>query len=404
MKKLNTLFFTVFNPRCIRGIGMYFDSSKAAKWHKSVAANRHENITRYAWYGIFLISTSLWYLCFFWIHFISLYFSNKHPNTQPFKTKTMADILFLGLWVGVKPQNYFQLELFKSPRDNWFNYIFIEEQLTWYVNFNHRHRSIKDFNNDIATLSNKHLFSKLLIKNKLPAISELAFISTQSDNKHEMLNNAIDSQIEKNQDFFIKPLSENSMRGCLVANINSDIDDCSAHGFDLKRKHINLKNKSEIARYLTNFLTILSIEHKHHSGLLFQKLLVNSKEMVELTQSKKLSVIRIITCISRKKFKPKVIYSFLENEISKQRRLLHWKQFQINVDTGLCEIGKIKQWDDIKEIAVACHELYPSIVSLAWDIAICQEGIRVIEGNYGWGTIEPQSITGVGALENGLVE
>ncbi|MBQ9313965.1 MAG: hypothetical protein IJ220_03030 [Clostridia bacterium] len=80
----------------------------------------------------------------------------------------------------------------------------------------------------------------------------------------------------------------------------------------------------------------------------------------------------------------------------------------ININTGIADTAQKKSsinsyndiskgviipyFEDAKQIAIKAHGLFSDMKSIGWDIAITNEGPKLIEGNNDWDVILPQKL------------
>lgn len=404
MKYLKKLLYAILNPQCLRGVGIFFNSSKSAHWHRKLAFNIHPKLSRFQWYAILLASVLCWYLCIFWIQFThSIFITFQQKKLTP---KTIPNLLYLGLWIGASPYNYFFLNLYDEKIKIFSSYIFIEEQLSWYMIFNQK-KGVKsqERQKDLSSLQDKQAFSDLLLDKGFPAIPSIETFSTSLTNQPHAIEKNIDKLIEAGVDFFIKPRFGNALRGCLWVTVNQSTQECTAFGFTMSKKNIQLKNKKSLVEYISESLEFLanaknSIGNKQ--SLLVQKQYKSNIQIQNALNTTLPISLRLIT-FRQKQFSEKIqlLYAFIEKSQTTHNNM-NWQTYNIDITSGRFINHQIEEWSSIVESITKAHSIFPSINSIAWDAILSETGLKIIEGNYGWETIEPQRLSRKPILKSSL--
>jgi len=407
LKKLIKYFI---QPGYTLGVGVFFGSSNAKKQHRKLIRYSHPNLPRYQAQTAFILISLSWYLVFFWIHLIS--FSLKKGHVKPIKSNdnnllnTIKNILYLGLWIGVSPYNLYTLNLGNVQQKKWWNYIFLEEAVTWYthLNYTNRHRANthqKSVSRDVNNLNNKNEFNLILRQQNLPCIDTLSVLK-----KNELISpEKFNSLIEEHQGLFIKPISKNGMRGCVSITQCKSVNTIQATGKKLNGEYIALENKPKILSFINSI--------QKNSEILVQPLLINRadisstiKQTYPEADTHKLITIRVITHLETNNTSEpsKVIFAILETPMKRQKDVSSFELNKIDLESGYIELTNTKQkrlpeWQEVKMLAEKAHLLFPEIQTIGWDVSLTEKGIKILEGNFGWNAIVIQHIHNTPMLE-----
>ena len=401
MTHFKKLLYAQLNPQCLRGIGIYLGTSTAHHWHRKLAHIVHPNLHRAQWIIVLFTSTILWYSIIFWFQLVYVLLFNNSKKHITFKQ--IGDLLYLGLWLGASPHNYFTLDLKNTQKPEWIYYIFLEEQLVWYTFFNQSRLKKDALKNDIAVLQDKLAFSNYLLSEELPAIPNLEIFTQDIIQNPEALKKSINQLIHHSEDFFIKPQFSNAMRGCLWVAVNQQSQECTAIGYDIDKQLCQIHNKRELIDFITKSLKNLSKRvdiPDDKKNLLIQKSYVSSNQINNILNTSQAVSLRLITCRQNKN--PEMIvltYAFIEKSMSIKNGKMIWETYNINTQTGKLINQKINGWETITERILAAHSLFQSVKTIAWDVILTEQGLKIIEGNFGWDVISAQRVSNTPTLK-----
>ena len=310
----------LLNPGCTYGIGILVDQTVSGQWHRKSIAKLHPNLPRYFWIFIYTITVFLWYLAIFWLHF-GLFFLQKaswvyiKKHNRSFFS-IIVDILYSGLWLGVSPMNLLLLNLSEQPRKEWIKFIFYEQRLSWYTHYNRHPTTDDQFQQDFDFLTDKKEFALLLKKHELPAIPTLAFL-----NKGNYSTNETSKQLFAQSDlshFFIKPISENTMRGCMEIHQDKKTQSYSAVGTTLDSRRLSLYSEQSIAEAIRQIRT--------KTAILVQPLLQNASYLKAIFNQEKLITLRIITKLDQPENGDfSVLFAFFEIPDQVEKHCSQWQ-------------------------------------------------------------------------------
>ncbi len=394
-RRLQKLFYALSNPQCLRGVGMYLSKSKPYHLHRKLALNIHPKLSRSTWYAILTASTICWYFAIFWFQLAhSLHIACKQKQ---FTFRTISELLYIGLWLGASPYNYFALNLTNAKKSDWIFYIFLEEQISWHHIFNLNSQHAKNIQSDIAMLRDKQAFSQYLLHNELPAIPTLATLTQAMQTDVQLIEQKINHLIKNDTNFFIKPQSSNAMKGCVWVKINQLEKDCNAYGINYDRQFIRIHNKQKLVEFISYSLKHLEKETHlplNQRNLLLQKNYPSSNQVNNILTTSLPNSLRLISYQPEENSKNIfLIYALLEESIESENNEMLWQTHNINISSGEIRGQKINQWSTIINQVIHAHLLFPSVYTIAWDVILTEQGFKVIEGNFGWDAINPQRVS-----------
>ncbi len=391
-KHLQKLLYAFLNPQCLRGIGIYLGSSKPCRMHRKLALNIHPKLSRSTWYAILAASTICWYFAIFWFQLThSLHIAFKHKQ---FTFRAIPKLLYIGLWLGSSPYNYFALNLTNAKKLDWVFYIFLEEQITWHRLFNTNTQQITHQHHDLSTLNDKKIFSEYLLSNSLPAI---ATIETVTQSNRQRIEQKIDRLIDNNTHFFVKPQSSNAMKGCLWVTARQQESECNAFGFNCDGQFIELQSKQQLIQFVVDSLGNLSKKNSlpaNQRNLLLQQHFQSNQQIRSILNSDLPISLRLITYQSKGNSENvRIAYAYLEECFEIKNTKMLWRTHNIDPLSGEVNHQRIKGWATIVNDIINTHALFPSVHTIAWDTIYTEQGLKIIEGNFGWDAITPQRIS-----------
>ena len=341
------------------------------------------------WWTLTIHGFVLWYGFYGWIQSYrqwrrySLILSEQE-NIPRFKQ--LRHILVLAFLHSVPPQFYYRYKLYRTSEKKWFNYIYTHELPQW-----HHCMSPVVSPESHAFLENKNTFSSICSRQKLPAIPTVFFIEE---------NKPFDLQtLFVKQSFFLKPNTGSRKRGCFMLYYVPEEDD-----YQLKSPFFSdIHGRSNIVRELKSLAA--------GADYLIQPLLKNHPWFSNLFPYMELITIRLITVVNTA---PETISAILEIPT----RNLDNIPFRIETQGGelfplKCSLVAIENqeemntllqkkvlphWEQIKHIAELAHRHCLDVKTVGWDLALTDQGVKILEGNFNWG-VEAHQIDEMGLVQ-----
>jgi len=325
-----------------------------------------------------------WWIYFGWRELYFVWrnrFRWKTVNSTVSGKRQLLDLLYLTFCNAIPPYYYYLFSLYKFPRINWYEFIYDHEVPHWqYLFSGNIHEA------DYQFINSKKEFTEKCSQHNIPVIPTTDFLKKKTLIRKENLF------VEDS--FFYKPNSSSGGVGCfsLVYDKNKnthtyigETDNCI-----IQKEEIILKKVNELfGKY--NYLR--------------QPLLENNLEMAYLSQTNKLTTLRVITTASSNKIQ--LISAILEipDSVNKGKYLM----IKVNIQNGaidnqflfdhLVDINiqnekllkilankRIPKWELVVRTVENAHKICQSIYSIGWDLGFTEKGILLIEGNIGWGT------------------
>jgi len=394
-KSFKKIIQYLLNPGYVLGIGVFFENTLSKRKHRQLIQQSHPNIPRWQAMLFYIFCFASWYLVIFWCHLV-IFSLKKHPLiNKPSTTNTLETIrgiLYCGLWIGVSPLNFYVFKLANTPKDKWWNHIFIEESLTWHNQLNRNQSNDETFQKDKKALNNKNIFAERLTKKNIPCVQTLFHLPKGSQIKNSLFSEF--HQFHKN--IFIKPIDKNAMRGCFKLRHDSEQESITFAGNTLLGKFVETNDEQEMIAIIQKM--------NNETDLLIQPLLLNSKELTQHFDNKNIEhliTLRLVSIYNPKNQNVRLIYACLELP-KESHRGIQWEIKPINIETGAIntiENCHIPDWQKLKSSIQSAHQEFVSIKTIAWDVCLSSEGIKIIEGNFGWNIIEQQNIHSNQALD-----
>ncbi len=366
--------------------------------HRELVFKAWPTRPRWQWLLVLLGSVICWYLFSIWRQlficarkFISVT-RLQHDLTT---SRQWLDLLYLGLWLGVAPRDYYRLSLHQFARNRWPRFVFMQERQTW-----HRVHSCPLSATGQKLLTDKYQCEQHLRDMGIACVRTVDLIAKG--------NTVSETRLFKNQSRFIKPNSANAMRGCMLLKYDPKSNSYTLVGKDMDGKPISESSRMDIVYQLEHILT--------RDSVLIQEVLSNSTAMSEFCRSKKLVTLRMISCRVNQIIE--LAYALLEVESDQHGS---WCIYALDIDTGvildqsidaenclnLAKINRsyqVPHWTEMQNQVRDAHLLFPDIKTIAWDLCVTESGACIIEGNSGWGLITPQIVSGLPLLETKLYD
>jgi len=336
-------------------------------------------------------------LCYLWWYGFFAWFTFLKVIVRSYKLDravNIRDFIYLAFWVGANPACYYYLKLQEHRREDWLLFVYPKEQAHWQTI-----QAAPNSSEEVALLLDKQAFSNYCLDNGVNAVAEFGTIDLGETVRAKNLF--------KQQDFFLKPVNANAMRGCMSLEYR-----CSSyrlHGWSLKRELVDEQDTGSILR------TLQRVVDKH--SLLIQPLLRNHTKMLDLSsqelQTTQLSTLRIITSVSKTQGLT-IEFAVLEVLAPDERS---WYEIIVDVNSGYLDVISCVPeladecayliqpfWTEIQCLVYKAHELFIGIPTVAWDLAITNDGLFIIEGNWGWSPLSIQTLTSTPLLASNLLQ
>lgn len=427
MDLLKKVFSKLIKPGCLYGPAQFFIASKSSPLHlhKKLLLQAGPNISTWQHFLVCACGVLFWYAFLFWWQLCKLYWC-KTPKSRSFRRSKpvlneLLDILYLGLWLGVEPYQYFRFKLFLHDRRRWLYWVFEQEQALWLqVHSVQRHKEPKYCDAE-KLLSDKYRFEKHLAQHNISSAQTLKYIHRNQDIPI--------TELFLRRDLFLKPNSSSSMRGCLCLRYKKSQNSYELSGRNFDYSSVKLEDEEQIISLLNACFA--------KSDYLIQEVLENSQQLESLLGLSELVTIRIISFYSSKGCSTEestdkevgLAYQTLECPILKpnaEPNLNQWILYPVEQHTGeilyphylikepsqndpqpieMRKVGcLIPEWQRCIDLVKRAHLTVPNLKTIAWDLCITEPGPTIIEANSGWGLAAPQISSGVALLESKLIQ
>lgn len=392
------LFRLLYRPGCMVGPKLLFSRDPYLALHRKLVFKAWPTRPRWQWALLLLASVIFWYLFSIWRKLFKcarLHMSGANQRYNLTSKRQWIDLLYLGLWLGVAPRDYYRLSLHQFARNRWCRFVFTQEQQTW-----HQVHSFSLSTSSRTLLADKYECEQRLRNSGINCVQTLDRV-LKGDTVSE-------TRFFQQQSRFIKPQSANAMRGCVLLEYDPASDSYSLIGKGMDSQPICESLQAGIMKQLKQILL--------RDSLLIQDVLSNSVAMSEFCRNEKLVTLRVISCCVNQAIE--LAYALLELESEKSDS---WCIYPLDIDTGeivdqpiraescvnLAKTNqktKVPHWNEVQHHVIGAHQLFPCFKTIAWDLCVTEAGACIIEGNSGWGLSEPQIASGVPLLETKLFD
>jgi hypothetical protein len=372
--------------------------SLAVKMHREVFLRAWQQLPRWAWGLIFLYSHCLWVFFFGWERIIRTWRRCARDAQRQFHismAQQLLDLLDLSLLHGIPPIFYYTYDLYRQPRQRWFNYVYTHELPHWQT-------VMSDLPATSAVhrlLSDKQAFAVAMARAGIPAVSTSAFLRR---------GERVDADtIFTGQSFFLKPNTGSQGQGSFELLYDRATRDYRLVGAEV------VAGKDALLSYVQQQVA--------DDDYLVQPLLLNHPEIQRLCRQSRLATVRLITGHDGRE--PWCIGAVLE--IPRSAASKGWWLVQVDCQTGKllprCShglatfdkatgrppevAGKILPcWEEVLEICRCAHAQMPEVAAVGWDVAITPDGAVLLEGNFNWRAAPWQILSGIPLLETRLLQ
>lgn len=385
-----------FSLGCLLGPAIWLSNSASARIHKRLCLQSHPSLGKYQSWAVFTLKVLLWFFLLAWISLTSaIYRAYKTPykNNVNGLTDTalhrLSAFLYLSFWLGVRPQTYFRLKLYTTPRERWVDYAFPQEQTNWHTTLGYA-----DEHPIRAKLADKFTTALILANSNLPTIKSLAHFQA-----NETLSK---TQIFIDESIFIKPNSFNAMRGCARLLYKPDSSSYHLIGRDLFLQPISIQGEQDILAYLQKLA--------NKTSFLIQPLLIDHQKLQHCSDDRDISTLRIITCHYNQQIH--MVHAMLEVPLKNDE---YWESYDIDLSNGELNIlpgidnkagirprTRLPFWQQVCQTVLDGHQSLGKIKTISWDVCIQNDGPIIVEGNSGWDLSAPQSVCQTPLLQGTL--
>jgi hypothetical protein len=258
----------------------------------------------------------------------------------------------------IPPRFYYRFGLYQYKQSRWLDFVYTNELPHWHYlmspNMSERSRRLMQ---DKAFMAEE--FGKL----GLPVIESLAVVQPGEVVTQDFLDRF-------EQPTFIKPVTGSRMKGCF------------------KYQYIK-GGRGKLSRLATDCCSVsvwdeLEDTLRHHA-VIIQPLLINSAQLGKVLGCEELTTIRMVTRVRVKGARP--VFAILEVNNGRDSRLLDLNTGQTTYqcsEQSSVMIECLAELEVLTAIACKAHSWVDDISLIGWDLAITEQGIRLIEGNVNW--------------------
>lgn len=355
--------------------------------HRKVFLRAWPEYPRPVWALIALYSYPPWYLFHGWRQVLTIWrrrspeLSGRHGISRG---RQLLDLLVLALGHSTPPAFYYQYKLYRVPESQWLGFIYTHELPHW-----HRVMSPELGRKTSHLMSHKHAFAGEMTRLGLPAVESASSVQKGGS--------IPDGLLFSRQALFLKPESGSRKEGCFELHYDSSGQTYRLEGSD------RIEGKEAILRRLEQEIS--------RRDFLVQPLLRNHPLLVRHCKTRRLVTIRLVTIagVSR----GRMICANLEIPVDEG-----WNRVcSLSIDArtgslsrfdkggletredirgmlGLLEGFRLPLWREVVQVAEMAHASFPDLSTIGWDLAITDQGVRLLEGNINWGVAAHQLSNG----------
>lgn len=299
--------------------------------------------------------------------------------------RQLTAILSLAFLKNTPPYYYYYLKLYQ-------NSFSIGDDFLVNRHFAHLYSGLLCSKESSNLLSNKIDFYNRL-SHSIREIPKIELVTSKSD-----ISSLFNLNLKCNSDLFIKPMGGSAGRDCFLFG--------SSNGyFSLSSASINLNDKRSIEFFLKEICK--------KEIYIAQLRLTNHNQIVHITNGN-LASCRINTCIN-KAGEISIHFAIFKMPVGKSiiSNLSGSIITPVNIDSGKLGMaisirkpfdpieyhpdgkGRINgtvlpYWQNAVDICIKAHQFFLDTSFIGWDIAFTPNGVRLLEGNSGWGVEEWQ--------------
>ncbi len=387
-------FALIAAPGCLLGPAQLLRRSRAAALHRALASRSWPGRPRWQWGLLLTAALVRWYLVGFWRDADRCLtgIDRRTRHTGKTRWQRVRSLFHLGLYLGVRPMDYYRLRLYRVERSRWLNFVFTQEQQTWHAVHSHAAGAP-----GAVLLRDKLGFEVRAREHGLRAVRTLA--SFRAGDAPGL------DGLPPRRPVFLKPNSANAMRGCMT------LERCEAgeerlRGRSLERERFDVSGREAVEETLAGVF--------ERENYLVQEALRNSPEFSRFCGTEELVTVRVITLRLGERIEP--LSAALEvpkdGELymigaigADGRARLHPLLPLREPPPVFCTGGeKVPCWEELLDVSCRAHGLLPDVGAVAWDLTVTEEGATLLEGNSGWALMAPQGMLDAPLLETPAAE
>ncbi len=356
--------------------------SLAVRQHKAAFKQAWPRFPRPVWWMIALYSYTLWYFWHSWRQVVRVWLKVRPKQVEPIAIppwRQALELCWLALAHAIPPIFYYRYQLYRLPEREWLKFIYTHELPHW-----HQTQSPKISQREHDLITDKFLFAEQMQQQGIPSIPTIKQLK-----QGDVL---LVEQLFQQQDLFIKPVASSQKQGCYELL------------YQPQEQTYQLQGIVE-SRNTTTIIAVLQQE-LNQQPLLLQPLLCNHPQLAKQLLTRQLVTLRLITVIVNDAVCQQVEVlcatleiplQFTDNSVialpisitdgqTQQARqpLSHLTAEQQQVAHEFSH-QQLPGWEQAVKTAQKAHLLFPNIKTIGWDLAITDQGIVLIEGNFNWG-------------------
>lgn len=387
-------FALIAAPGCLLGPAQLFRRSRAAALHRTLASRCWPGRPRWQWGLLLTAALVRWYLVGFWREFDRCVtgIDRRAQYTGKTRWQRVRSLFHLGLYLGVRPMDYYRLRLYRFERSRWLGFVFTQEQQTWHAVHSHPGGAA-----GVGLLRDKRGFEVRARERGLRTVRTLA--SFRAGDAPGL------DGLPPRRPIFLKPNSANAMRGCMTLE-RCDGGEDRLRGRSLERERFEVSGREAVEEKLA--------EAFGREDYLVQEVLRNSREFSRFCGTEELVTVRVITLRIGGRIEPlsaalevprdSELYTLGAIGADGRARLHPLQPPQEPVPEFCAGAGGVPHWQELLDLSCRAHGLLPDVGAIAWDLTVTEEGATLLEGNSGWALMAPQRMLDVPLLETPAAE
>lgn len=360
------------------------NQSEAVKLHRRVFVNAWPRLPRLLWLFIALYSYGLWFLFWGWFLLWKNWqnFSVELAQTQGIsRARQLFDLIRLSFLHTTPARYYYRYQLYRYRSVEWFHFIYTHELPHWHLVL-----SPQLSDRTAHLMAHKADFATYMLHQGLPSVQGEVFF------RHSTIT---ESSLFQQSSLFLKPVSGSRKEGSYRLDYLPESDDYRLR-LSLNRE---ITHRNVIQAEVQNWV--------NQKEYLRQPLLVNHPLIASLSPTGELLTIRLVTLGQKnsQQSSPKILSAILEFPKEGEGNFVY--PVPIDLITGQIQTAGVKKlapnlpealftdlqsysmplpyWDSVCQIAVQAHQRFPDLLTIGWDLAITDQGVKLIEGNINWG-------------------
>lgn len=293
------------------------------------------------------------------------------------RLRQLRDLLVLAYGHAIPAPFYFAYSLYQVPASRWLEFVFTHELPHWHFAMSPRLGP-----RSRHLLTHKHAFALEMSRLGLPSIPTVRRIPKGEPFPAEVLF--------QGRPLFLKPEGGSRKRGCFDL-----LQDASSGTYRL------LGEGGTVAEGEAAILSRLAASGKQEDYLV-QERLANHPRLAALAPSLPgLATIRLVTAYgtgqgravcanleipvagARNRIIPMGI-DLEEGVVAAFRDVSHELPPPLRDITEALEGFRLPLWQEVIEVAETAHAAFPDLAAIGWDLAVSDQGVRLLEGNINW--------------------